>query len=125
MSKMEPFKLTIIGLIFATTACTLVEPIKKPADNALTTCDTNCQDEKRRRTFLAQHSNLSAELKNAIWEGRILIGMTKEQVVAAIGRPDQRQDTSTWAAREQWIYNAGTDQGRFFTFQFGKINRWW
>lgn len=125
MSKMEYMKVIITALILAITACTWVEPIKKPTDNSLITCDTNCQDEKRRRTYLVQHPNLSTELKNAILEGRVLIGMSKDQVIAAIGRPDQRQDTSTWAAREQWIYNAGTDQGRFFTFQFGKINRWW
>lgn len=125
ISKTGYINVIIAVLVFATAACTLVEPAKTPTDNTLTTCDTVCQDEKRRRAYLTQHPNLSVELKNAILEGRVLIGMTKDQVVAALGRPDQRQDSSTWAAREQWIYNAGTDQARFFTFQFGKINRWW
>lgn len=125
MSKTEYLNIIITGLIFATTACSFVEPVTRPTDYAPSSCDTNCQDEQRRRTYLTQNPGLSTELKSAILEGRILIGMTKDQVVAAIGRPDQWQDTSTWAAREHWIYNAGTDQARFFTFQFGKVNRWW
>lgn len=56
--------------------------------------------------------------------GKLIIGMSKDDVIASIGPPqDIMGESSTWVAREQWIYQSSTVRNYYF-FKFGKLNAW-
>ena len=53
-----------------------------------TSINVNKKDtEASRKEYLQNHPNIDIETKEAILEGPILVGMTKEQVVAMLGDP--------------------------------------
>jgi len=48
---------------------------------------------------------LSPAWKEAILNGKIIIGMNQHQVIASIGHPQKRNKTTgNWGISEQWIY---------------------
>ena len=62
--------------------------------------------QERRNKYLKSHPNFSWEVKNDIREGKVSIGMTKEQVRASWGAPDDINKTITeHSYQEQWVYN--------------------
>lgn len=64
---------------------------------------------ERRRSYLESNPDLPNVIKSAIQSGSFRIGMTKEQVLASLGKPDRTQKRDDMNSREQWIYkNNGT-----------------
>lgn len=62
---------------------------------------------KRRKDYLAAHPELKIEVKEAILNGEVLIGMTAEQVTAAIGAPKRTEILkNTNGLHEQWVYSS-------------------
>ena len=60
---------------------------------------------QRREQYILNHPELSANMKRTIAVGTIMIGMTKEQVIASWGRPrDINRTVTRYSTREQWVY---------------------
>jgi outer membrane protein assembly factor BamE (lipoprotein component of BamABCDE complex) len=58
-------------------------------------------------------------IQDAVWEGRIVKGMTKEQVIMAIGYPPTHRTPSTTS--NEWTY--WTNRFRTYRLQFGRDGR--
>ncbi len=87
-------------------------------------CDAACQAADRRHTYILANTELQAKHKKAILLGRVSLGMSKENVIAALGYPKKRVDTNAfWLEREQWIYEF-PKKTEFYYFKFGLLNRW-
>lgn len=56
--------------------------------------------------YVTAHRELTADLSRAIRTGRLLLGMSPAQVVAAIGQPDRRTRFDATGG-EVWLYRAG------------------
>jgi hypothetical protein len=89
-------------------------------------CDSACQDTQRRAAYIAAKPELDKRLKLAITQGKLVPGMSQDDVRAVLGEPDDRVDTvAPWIGREQWIYRAETDLApSFYYFQFGRLQSW-
>lgn len=91
-------------------------------------------DDPRRQKYIKAHPELSSQIKNAIFNGDILIGMTPEQVVASRGRPyDINRTTGSWGVHEQWVMlyenTAAFDDPKayeyaYIYFENGKVTSW-
>lgn len=89
-----------------------------------TICDTECQAQDRRHTYILANSELQTKHKKAILLGRASLGMSKEDVIAALGHPKERVDTNAfWIEREQWVYELPR-KTEFYYFKFGKLHSW-
>ena len=57
--------------------------------------------------FIQQNPNLSDRAKQSISEGKIYIGMTKGQVTASWGAPEDKNiSVGSWGTHEQWTYGS-------------------
>lgn len=64
-------------------------------------------DNNRRKHYVNSHPSLPEEIKQNILNGVIQIGMTKEMVIAALGKPNNVQRSGdTTGIREVWVYYA-------------------
>jgi hypothetical protein len=67
------------------------------------------------------------EPQEAIWEARVIPGMTKEQVLIAIGYPPTHRTTSTTSTTiNEWTY--WSNRWRTYKLQFnreGRLSRGW
>ncbi len=87
-------------------------------------CDTPCQAQERRHTYVLTHPKLQAKHIKAILAGQVALGMSKDDVIAALGHPKATVDTNAfWAAREQWVYEL-PDKAEFYYFKFGRLHSW-
>ena len=95
MMRLQPLFsiLLILGLIC--TGCASV-PIAKPSLAS-------------RQKYIESNGSISFEIKQAMIEGKVIKGMTKEQVIATWGKPSE---VLTWEAsnslvqgEESWWYN--------------------
>lgn len=123
MTRQQPLIALLIAA-FLIGSCASTRHIAATSTTLDPNCDNQCQSANRRQAYISQNPHLSDKFKAAVLEGRVLLGMTMEDVIASIGKPDQKQETTTWAAREQWIYHSGTELARLYVFQFGKVNSW-
>ncbi len=88
---------------------------------------TSCQSlliemmpSKRRQAYVDAHPNLSGNMERAILYGDVHIGMTAEQVVASIGRPERVNRTVTaYGSHEQWVYGWS-----YIYFRNGVVTSW-
>lgn len=105
---------------FATTLTSVVAPSLVGA----TECNAQCAEQNRRMNFIEENPSLSAKIRGAILNGRVLLGMSKDEVIAAIGTPVQSVDTNaSWAVREQWVYQ--DQEGLYYYyFKFGTVTGW-
>lgn len=61
-----------------------------------------------KQKFFDEHPNTSAETKEFILKGHTKIGMTKDEVIASIGKPETINTTVLGdSTHEQWVYNYG------------------
>lgn len=64
-------------------------------------------DHTRAVAFVDAHPKLSVRYREAILKHELLIGMTREMVIASWGRPDEvRWWPATWGIRERWCYRS-------------------
>jgi hypothetical protein len=69
--------------------------------------DYAAQNVQRRQTYAESHPNLEQAVRNAIFNRRIITGMTQEQVTASWGRPERvRRNVYSFGVYEQWIYGS-------------------
>ncbi len=67
----------------------------------------------RRELFCLTHTGISMKLVKAIREAGIILGMTREMVIASWGEPqDVHRTAGSWGIHEQWIY--GNNQYVYF-----------
>ena len=79
--------------------------------------------EKRSATELYSDT-LTPEIKQAIHDKRVTVGMDRDQVVMAMGRPQHKErDTKDGVETEDWVF--GTPPGRitFVTFEGSKVSK--
>ena len=94
--------------------------------------DSNMFNDARRQWYIKTNPDISNEIRECIlnsksqYDYKLKLGMTKDQVVAAIGSPDDiNRSTGSWGVREQWVYG-GMIGGRhfpskYFYFSNGKL----
>jgi hypothetical protein len=71
--------------------------------NCFLTEKKNLEDQLRREELIEKYGSYYA---NNILYKNIVIGMTKEMVMAAIGYPDDINTTEgSWGTHEQWVYD--------------------
>ena len=85
--------------------------------------------EHRRQTYVAQHVDLPATTRTCILEGKILLGMSKADVVASWGQPHHiNRSAGAWGASEQWVYGTngryGFTPSGFLYFEEGTLTDW-
>ena len=62
---------------------------------------------KRQQTYVNHHPDLSSEKKQSILNGKLLRGMTREEVLASWGRPTKSNiSEGSWGVDERWIYRS-------------------
>jgi hypothetical protein len=90
--------------------------------------DHRLYDDARRQWYVNRHQNLSGEIKQRIllskspYDHILTMGMTEEQVWAAIGFPDDINSiTDSRGIFEQWVYGSGIHIIRYFYFSNGKL----
>ncbi|MBA7714289.1 hypothetical protein ES703_123307 [subsurface metagenome] len=60
---------------------------------------------KQRQNYVESNTWISPEIKEAILNGRVILGMTIKQVLASRGRPlDINRTTRESGTHEQWVY---------------------
>ena len=78
---------------------------------------------QRRQTYVGTHLALPPQARDDISKGSIRLGMTKEQVVAALGKPDNVNRTVyTFGVHEQWVY--GEYGWLYAYFEDGVLTSW-
>lgn len=94
------------------------------------------ETEQRRRQFLARNPALPNIFKRAIENGTFFIGMSREQVAASLGEPQEIMEHPGSASKEeQWVYSledigvgeqdsSSSAQPFFLNFQFGYLTSW-
>ncbi len=73
----------------------------------LSSCEmaTRMQQKKKRIEFVSVHPPLTSEIREAILNGEVLLGMDVRQVLASRGRPlDINRSTGSYGVHEQWVY---------------------
>lgn len=69
-----------------------------------------------------KHPDWDEEICRLILQGKIRLGMTKEQVIASWGKPERvNRSVGTWGIHEQWVY--GTF-GPYLYFENGILTSW-
>jgi len=83
------------------------------------------EDEIRRRKFVQSNMNIPKKFKDAILRGAIMLGMTKEMVVASWGYPnDINRTVGSWGVNEQWIYGTDIRFTKYLYFENGILVSW-
>lgn len=90
-------------------------PVSEPANTGTsgTRTSSNASDEvnltEEGNKVKAQYPQWSNDICNRIGEKKIQLGMTKEQVIAAWGKPYKvNQSIGSWGEREQWVVDNST-----------------
>jgi hypothetical protein len=69
--------------------------------------DSAARNVQRRQRYAASHPNLEPAVRYAIFNRRIIAGMTQEQVTASWGRPKRvKRNVYSFGVYEQWIYDS-------------------
>lgn len=91
-----------------------------------------------RRNYIKTHPGISSQVRDAILNGGILIGMTEEHVVASRGRPYKiNRTTGSFGIHEQWVMVTSTPgvigaygidskakEYAYIYFENGKVTSW-
>jgi hypothetical protein len=69
--------------------------------------DSAAQNMQRRQSYAQSHPDLEQAIRSAIFNRRIIIGMTQEQVTASWGRPQRiKRYVYSFGVYQQWIYGS-------------------
>lgn len=78
-----------------------------------------------RREMVNRHPEWSEEVKESVLEGKVFIDMTKEQVLASWGKPDDINRTVTkFGTHEQWVYNYGIGINTYLYLENNVVTSW-
>jgi hypothetical protein len=78
-------------------------------------------NDERREQYFNDHPELSEQIKQCIRKGTIVLGMTKEQVTASWGKPDDiHRSVYSFGVHEQWIYG----DRQYLYFEDGILTSW-
>lgn len=97
-----------------------------------------------RQEYVDAHPELDQRTKEAILNGKIFIGMNKEQTIASWGKPlEVNRSVGSWGVHEQWIYchtaaewkwleamknpyryDCSSRHSRYLYFEDGKLKSW-
>ena len=81
-------------------------------------------EQKRRQTFVGQNKHISERFKKAILNGQIMLGMSKEMLIASWGQPsDINKSVGNYGVHEQWVYDY-THFQYFVYFENGVLTSW-
>lgn len=58
--------------------------------------------------YLKTHPNVSAEIRNAMLNVKVILGMDKEQVIAVVNNPTEIQPDPVDKTKETWIFSGNT-----------------
>lgn len=80
-------------------------------------------DDLRRQTAIDNYPEWSDIIVSRISAGKISLGMTKEQVIASWGKPDDiNRSVGSWGVHEQWVY--GNPYRNYLYFENGILTSW-
>ena len=84
---------------------------------------------QQRAKFLEENPLTAPDVRQAILEERVIMGMTEREVVAAIGYPnDINRDTYSFGTRAQFCYDSGSIYFRpkytYVYFENGRVTSW-
>ena len=86
------------------------------------------QDFERRKQYVQTHPEVDTYIKTIISQGKIVRGMTEDQVKASWGHPyDINRSVGSWGVREQWCYgywHYGWRPTSFLYFKNGTLDSW-
>ncbi len=83
-----------------------------------------------RQKYVASNPGLDPQIKAAIIEGTLCMGMSERDVVASIGYPDRvNRDTYQYGTRAQFCYNEiggnfNFNRFRYVYFENGRVTSW-
>ena len=78
-----------------------------------------------KQEIVSRHIYWPDAVKQDILKGIIKIGMTKDQVLASWGKPDDINKTVTqYNTHEQWVYNSGSYYSRYLYFDGDQLTSW-
>lgn len=114
MNRLPLILLTAISL-FTMTGCALNSPLLKPGQSS-------------RQEYVNSHPELSPDIKQAILDGKVIKGMTKEDVRISWGQPttidDFSADPKAWWYEEDsegWWYKGLVELTKFVKFKHGRV----
>ncbi len=75
--------------------------------------------------YLKLHPRTGSDLKRVMLEGKIQVGMTKEQVIISWGAPrDVHRTVFGFSSNEQWIYGDPLYGAKYLYFDNDKLTSW-
>ena len=87
---------------------------KAKAKAAKAAAEASKRERERRTSILATYGEYYG---NLILQGKVVIGMTKQQCIEALGTPRRINRTTTaYMIYEQWVYS-----GKYLYFENGKL----
>jgi hypothetical protein len=96
-----------------------LEPIKAAEIKKML---TPVLDFEKRSVTQVYSESLPPETQKAIKEKRVLVGMDREQVIMALGRPQHRsRETKDGLETEDWVYGTPPGKITFVTFNGNKV----
>lgn len=77
---------------------------------------------QKRLRYIEEHNEIDEKIKMAIREGKLIIGMNRDQAIASWGKPEKINRTVTRAGNtEQWVFGSF---GPFVYFENGILTAW-
>ena len=97
--------------------------------------ETAYDRETRLANYLKKYPETSSSLRQSILNGSLVIGMTQEQVLVALGKPEDINKTVTpYGTTEQWVYTYYLDRrqrvdldrtkSKYVYFENGVLTSW-
>jgi hypothetical protein len=81
-------------------------------------------DFERRTATELYVDTLTPEMKQAVQDKRVLVGMTRDQVILAVGRPAHKsRETKNGVEEEYWVYGMPPGKITFVTFVGEKVTK--
>lgn len=85
---------------------------------------------RSRQRYVANHHNLTPDVRQAILGGTIIMDMTEDQVAASLGPPNHvNRSTYSWGTTTQFCYdeigfNFNFNRYRYVYFENGRVTSW-
>lgn len=102
---MNKYIIVWVLILLTLSGCVTAESLKKLPDEKLRYSSGFYAENMYRREVVSRHPNWPEKTRQAILEGSVFVGMTKEQVRASWGEAYEVNRTLTqYGVHEQWVY---------------------